>query len=123
MSEYQQSVTTIRHSATTSQVVAPRRRNSNRPGLRQWLLTAAGVVAGLIVVEVGLYPFIASYSWPKTSVRTVRAYNEGIAESHFVPDDFGTYGRRLTGNKPIPGAPTIVIVGDSHVVQDAVRDE
>ena len=83
---------------------------------------AAGILAALFAIDLALYPFVASYAWPKTPVRTIRAYVEGIAESHFVPDDFGTYGRRLTGNDPVSGAPSIVILGDSHVVQDSVPD-
>jgi hypothetical protein len=93
-----------------------------RPGLKQWLYTALGVIVGLIAVDLSLYPFVASWYWPRGPIRTIRAYGEGIAESHFVPDGFGTYGHRLTGNAPVAGAPTVMILGDSHVVQDSVSD-
>jgi hypothetical protein len=83
---------------------------------------AAGIVAGVIAADVALYPIVASWHWPKGSIRTARAYTEGVAESHFVPDGIGTYGQRLTGNSPVQGAPTVLIVGDSHVVQDGVQD-
>ena len=89
---------------------------------KQWILTGLGVLAGVFAVELCLYPFVASWYWPKGPIRTVRAYMEGIAESHFTADGFGTYGNRLTGNPPIAGAPTVMIVGDSHVVQDSVPD-
>lgn len=48
---------------------------------------------------------------------TSRQLEEGIAESHF-----SSAGARLTGNRPIAGAPVIVVLGDSHVVAREVSD-
>jgi len=41
---------------------------------------------------------------------THEQFSEGFALSHFARD-----GGRLTGNPPISGAPTIVLLGDSYV--------
>jgi hypothetical protein len=67
-------------------------------------------------------PFVASWYYPKTPVRTVAAYTEGVATTHFFWDGLGSYGRRLTGNPQLPNVPTVAIVGDSHIVQDSVPD-
>ena len=98
------------------------RRRGQRPGLKQWIWLVAGILAGVVAVDIALYPIVASWHWPKGPIRTTRAYTEGVAESHFVPDGFGTYGHRMTGNPPVPGAPTVMILGDSHIVQDSVND-
>jgi hypothetical protein len=84
---------------------------------------AAGVLAAALLFELGLRPFVASWNQPPDPVRTIRSYAEGFSVAHFEPDGLGTYGNRLTGNPPLPGAPAVLIVGDSHVVGQAVRDE
>ena len=71
----------------------------------QWILTGLGVLAGIIAVELALYPFVASWYWPRGPIRTTRAYTEGIAAAHFTADGFGTYGNRMTANPSIAGAP------------------
>ena len=106
----------------TSQAGPPQRTIIKRPGKRQYIMAGCGLLAGLLAWELVLTPFVASWYYPKTPVRTVGIYGEGTAISHFVPDGIGTYGRRLTANPPIAGAPSIAIVGDSHVVQDNVPD-
>lgn len=84
---------------------------------------AAGVLAAAALFELGLRPFVAGWNQPEGPVRTIRSYSEGFSVAHFEPDGPGTYGNRLTGNPPLPGAPEGLIVGDSHVIAQAVRDE
>ena len=84
---------------------------------------AAGVLAAAALFELGLRPFVAGWNQPAGPVRTIRSYGEGFSVAHFSPDGLGTYGNRLTGNPPLPGAPEGLIVGDSHVIGQAVRDE
>jgi hypothetical protein len=55
--------------------------------------------------------------------RTVRSYAEGISVAYFEPDGLGSYGNRLTGKCAAGRAPEGVIVGDSHVIAEAVRDQ
>jgi lysophospholipase L1-like esterase len=50
--------------------------------------------------------------------KEVRNYREGLAQAHFLPD-----WRRVTGNPQIPGAPTMLILGDSHVEALQVNDQ
>ncbi len=47
-----------------------------------------------------------------------RQLREGVSVAHF-----SFAGARLTGNTPIPGAPTVVLLGDSYVVAEAVGDQ
>ena len=89
---------------------------------RAWGLTALGAIAGILTSEFVLSFLVSGWNYPKTPIREIRQYTEGIAVSHFAADGFGTYGCRLTGNPVVPGAPTVLVLGDSHVVQEAVRD-
>ena len=84
---------------------------------------AAGILAAASLFELGLRPFVAGWNQPEGPVRTIRSYSEGFSAAHFEPDGLGTYGNRLTGNPPLAGAPEGLIVGDSHVIAQAVRDE
>jgi len=84
---------------------------------------ALGILAAAALFELGLRPFVAGWNQPEGPVRTIRSYSEGFSVAHFEPDGLGTYGNRLTGNPPLPGAPEGLIVGDSHVIAQAVRDE
>lgn len=95
----------------------PRRPSSDSAGC------ALGVLAAALVFELMLRPFVAGWNQPVGPVRTIRSYFEGTSAAHFEPDGLGTYGNRLTGNSPLAGAPEGLIVGDSHVVAQAVRDE
>ena len=111
----------------TSGAIVPTRRISQgrqtKAGARRaWFLTVLGAIAALLVMEF-LGSFIVSgWNYPKTPIREIREYTEGISISHFVPDGFGTYGNRLTGNPVLPNASTVLVLGDSHIVQEAVRD-
>jgi hypothetical protein len=93
-----------------------------RPRLA-WAGCALGILAVAPVFELMLRPFVAGSNQPAGPVRTIRSYFEGTSVAHFEPDGLGTYGNRLTGNPPLAGAPEGLIVGDSHVVAQAVRDE
>ena len=84
---------------------------------------AAGILAAASLFELGLRPFVAGWNQPEGPVRTIRSYSEGFSAAHFEPDGLGTYGNRLTGNPPLAGAPEGLILGDSHVIGQAVRDE
>jgi hypothetical protein len=97
--------------------VVPRRPRSN------WAGCALGLLAAAVIFEWMLRPFVAGYNHPAGPVRTIRSYFEGTSVARFEPDGLGTYGNRLTGNSPLAGAPEGLIVGDSHVVAQAVRDE
>jgi hypothetical protein len=81
-----------------------------------------GVIAAILTFEFVLSFMVSSWNYPKTPIREIRQYTEGTAFSHFEADGFGTYGNRLTGNPLLPNARTVLIVGDSHVVQEAVTD-
>lgn len=93
------------------------------PSKQAFVRCAAGVLLAAALFELGLRPFVAGWNLPAGPVRTIRNYSEGFSVAHFSPDGLGTYGNRLTGNQLLPGAPEGVIVGDSHVIAQAVRDE
>lgn len=98
-------------------------RSVNLPantGRQRWLC-ALGVFIAAIVFEFGLQPFVADSN--HLGIRTVRTYFEGINVAHFESDGLGQPGNRLTGNSPLSGAPEALIVGDSHVAANAVRDD
>jgi hypothetical protein len=85
---------------------------------------AIGVLSAGLLFELGLRPFVADAYHPGPfPVRTIRNYYEGLAVAHFEPDGLGQLGNRLTGNRPVPGAPEGLIVGDSHVAAYSVRDQ
>ncbi len=84
---------------------------------------AMGILAAAFLFELGLRPFVAGWNEPDGPVRTVRSYTEGFSVAHFEPDGLGTFGNRLTGNPALAGAREVVIVGDSHVIAQGVRDE
>jgi hypothetical protein len=88
-----------------------------------WAACALGILAAALVFELTLRPFVAGWNQPAGPVRTVRSYFEGTSIAHFEPDGLGSYGNRLTGNVPLADAAEGVIVGDSHVVAQAVRDQ
>jgi hypothetical protein len=100
---------------TAQRVRTPSRR-------RAWLLTVAGGLGAAVFLNFILGFFVAGWYYPAAPVRTIRQFTEGTATSHFLADGFGTYGNRLTGNTPVPNAPTLLLVGDSHLVQEAVPD-
>jgi hypothetical protein len=83
---------------------------------------ALGILAAALVFELALRPLVAGWNQSTGPVRTIRTYVEGFSVAHFEPDGLGTFGNRLTGNPRLADAPEGVIVGDSHVVAQAVRD-
>jgi hypothetical protein len=92
---------------------------TRRPATQRCLL---GVAAAVLLFEIALRPFVAGWNYPLAPVREIRQYSEGIAVAHFVPDGLGTYGRRLTGNPELAGAPNGLILGDSNVISEQVAD-
>jgi hypothetical protein len=94
-----------------------------RPPKFSFVRGAAGILAAALLFELCLRPFVGSSNGNDGPVRTIRSYYEGISVAHFENDGLGTYGNRLTGNPPIEGAPVGMILGDSHVIGQAVGDE
>jgi len=78
------------------------------------------VIAGLISFETSLRHF--RYQTEGKNFE-FRQYDEGISVSHFVAQDPAPMNLRLTGNEQIPGAPVLLIVGDSYITARQVRDE
>src|SRR5579863_9140587 len=85
------------------------------------LQCALGVLMAGLLFEVALRPIVVDSS--RLGVRTIRNYFEGLSFAHFEVDGLGEIGSRLTGNPRLSGAPEGMIIGDSHVVAYAVRDE
>ena len=79
-------------------------------------------MAAGVLFELSLRPFVAGGNQPGGTIRTIRSYYEGFAVAHFEADGMGTFGNRLTGNPALAGAPEGLILGDSHVIAQAVRD-
>lgn len=96
------------------------------PRGRRRLATAAGMLAALVLCELGLRQFVGNpppfvpvaQDQPESRPpRERRVYHEGIARARFSPAH-----ARLTGDAWIDGAPVGVIVGDSHVEAAQVSD-
>ena len=94
---------------------------------RPWLLSGAGVVVAVLAAELALRPLTTPLDnvWvpiaaenPITRPREVRRFTEGIAASHFTRSR-----ARLTGNRPLPGGATGLILGDSYVEAVQVPDD
>jgi hypothetical protein len=79
-----------------------------------WFLCGAGV--SLLAAELLLHPISGKYETP-TEIE-IRNFREGQASAHFLPN-----GLRLTGNPQIPGAPAVLIIGDSHVEAFQIPDD
>lgn len=111
--------------------VVPERREVSvgsrapRPSLRRGriLASVAGAAAAMLVFEVGLRPFLATWHGRPMPVREVRQYREGVAVSHFAQAELPPFGARLTGHPWIEGAPVGLVLGDSHVLASEVSDE
>jgi hypothetical protein len=108
----------VRDLQVCTMVQFPRQTSMARPLAR----CATGILAAALLFEVGLRPFVAGWNQPEGPVRTIRNYIEGFSVAHFEPDALGTFGNRLTGNPEVAGATEGVIIGDSHVIAQAVRD-
>jgi len=85
-------------------------------------LSIAGALAACVVAEYSLRPVSASWHYPAGEIRTIAQYSEGTAQAHFEADGLGTYGNRLTGHRSPPGAKVVTLLGDSHLLQEAVDD-
>jgi hypothetical protein len=73
-------------------------------------------VAALICLELAFHNF--SGKTESSLGVEQREYREGIAKSHFLPN-----GLRITGNPQIPGAPGVLLLGDSHIEGFALADK
>lgn len=93
-----------------------------RISLKTILSSVLGAVVALIVFELALRPFVAGWNYPAGPIREVRQYTEGMAVSHFIPDDISPYGHRVTGNGFLESAPVGVVLSDSHGLAEAVPD-
>src|SRR5580704_9812152 len=93
-------------------------RTRARKGNLQCVL---GVLMAGLLFEVAFHPIVVDSS--RFGVRTIRNYFEGLSCAHFEADGLSEVGSRLTGNLRLSGAPEGLIIGDSHVVAYAVRDE
>jgi hypothetical protein len=100
--------------------------DEHSPGRRAGA-TFCGVLAALLLAELALRPWSTqlnpsdarpvSEDSVTAPVLTVRNFEEGFATSHFTPSC-----ARLTGIALSPGAPYILIVGDSFVAGEQVQD-
>lgn len=95
-------------------------------GFRSVVSAIVGIVGAIVAVEFGLRPFTTPNVPPEPRVAAdslvqdtlvARQMHEGVSEARF-----SVGGARLTGNPPIPGAPTVVILGDSYVEARAIAD-
>jgi hypothetical protein len=80
-----------------------------------WLSFLCGCVLALIFMELAMHNFAGKTEG--SAGFEERGYREGHAKSHFSAD-----GLRLTGNPQIAGAPTLMVLGDSHVEAFSVWD-
>jgi hypothetical protein len=81
-----------------------------------WLGFICGAAISLLVAELLLHPISGKYE--NRAGSEIRNFREGEASAHFLSN-----GLRLTGNPQIPDAPSVLIVGDSHVEAFQVPDE
>jgi hypothetical protein len=83
---------------------------------RVWRSFLSGCVLALIFMELVLHNF--SGKSESSAGFEERDYREGFAKAHFSSN-----GLRLTGNVQIAGAPSVLIVGDSHVEAYSLPDQ
>lgn len=95
--------------------------------LRSYLRAGSGVAVALALLELVLRPLSTPNLPPLarpgadslgSPAVEARQLEEGIGRAHF-----SLAGARLTGNRAIPDAATIVILGDSHVVAREISDD
>ena len=101
--------------AATDRVRSPRAAKRGRKQRHAWLWFLAGCALAVLGVELLLHGISGKYETRAGS--EVRNFREGVATAHFLPN-----GLRLTGNPQIGGAPSVLIVGDSHVEAFQVAD-
>jgi hypothetical protein len=81
-----------------------------------WLWFLCGSALAVLGMEVMLHKISGKYESRTGS--EIRNFREGVATAHFLPN-----GLRVTGNPQIAGAPSVLIVGDSHVEAFQVADQ
>jgi hypothetical protein len=96
---------------TTRRKPARKKHHSRHPVLS----FVGGSLVALLCLELAFHNF--SGKTESSSGIEQRDYREGTAKSHFLPN-----GLRLTGNPQIPGAPTVLLLGDSHIEGFQVAD-
>jgi hypothetical protein len=94
----------------------PHSRPRKRKSRQVWSSFLGGCVLAVILMELVLHNF-SGKSEDAVGFEE-RDYREGFAKAHFSSD-----GLRLTGNPQIAGAPTVLILGDSHVEAYSVYDQ
>ena len=82
----------------------------------RWFSFLCGGVLALLFMELVLHNF--SGKTENSAGFEERDYREGFAKAHFLAN-----GLRVTGNPQIAGAPSMVLMGDSHVEAYSVWDE
>jgi hypothetical protein len=93
---------------------------------RRAAAAALGVVAGVAAFELFLMPLSSPHLAPAPDIAadslggsvSYHQLFEGVSTS-----TFSTAGARRTGRDPIPGAPNVVLLGDSYVAGREVPDE
>ena len=97
--------------------VAISRAAMKKSGSRHvWRGFLAGCVLSIVFMELVLHNF--SGKSENSAGFEERDYREGVAKAHFSAD-----GLRLTGNPQIAAAPSVLIIGDSHVEAYSVNDQ
>jgi hypothetical protein len=102
--------------AATDRVCSPRAAKRVRRQRHAWLWFLAGCVLAVLGTELLMRRISGKYEDHAGS--EIRNFREGMATAHFLAS-----GLRLTGNPQIQGAPSVLIVGDSHVEAFQVADD
>jgi len=80
-----------------------------------WFWFLCGACIAVFAAELLLHPISGKYE--TSSGMEISSFREGQASAHFLSN-----GLRVTANPQIPGAPAILIIGDSHVEAFQVPD-
>ena len=98
---------------TTTRRTAARKKHTSRHPVLSFV---GGSLMALLCLELAFHNF--SGKTESSLGVEQREYREGIAKSHFLPN-----GLRITGNPQIPGAPDVLLLGDSHIEGFALNDK
>ncbi|HEV8446166.1 MAG TPA: hypothetical protein VGQ44_05080 [Gemmatimonadaceae bacterium] len=94
--------------------------------MRQVSSLALGVVGAAVAMEVALRLFASAQGPPTPNIESDSLFGDTLVRRQLGEGvslaRFSVAGARLTGNPSIPGAPTVVLLGDSYVVAAAVAD-
>jgi hypothetical protein len=101
--------------AEQNRVSSPRARRPRKQRYA-WLWFLCGTALAVLFMEFLLHNISGKYE--DRAGFEIRNFREGVAKAHFLAN-----GLRLTGNPQIAGAPSVLIVGDSHVEAFQVADE